>query len=161
MPGLEAKLDAKVDRLSDADRELYKEIAALREKLAGHQAELEAVKAAHERDIAALEEQYRELDAKYQADKAELNSRIADIETDIVGLREKHEADVAAIRAEIDEAAQELNEEIKTLYQELAVQKEAMENHKQEVVQAIDEHIIILANTDTYGRGDQRAAGQP
>ena len=138
LAGLEAKLDAKVDRLSDADRELYKEIAALREKLAGHQAELEAVKAAHERDIAALEEQYRELDAEYQADKAELDSRIADIETDIVGLREKHEADIAAIHTEINEAAQGLNEEIKTLYQELAAQKEAMENHKQEVVQAID-----------------------
>ena len=51
LAGLEAKLDAKVDRLTDADRELYKEIAALREKLAGYQAELEAVKAADRKSV--------------------------------------------------------------------------------------------------------------
>lgn len=138
LANVNSKLESEIAKLSATDRDLYDKISDLREKQADYYARMEILKVTHERDKEAIEKEIAEIDAKYKAEVEAVNTKISAVREDIAKLEAKHNEDVANLRKQIDGAVDNLDDDVKKIYQELDSVKADLAAHQKATQLAID-----------------------
>ncbi len=139
LAAVESKLETEVNKLEQTDKDLYDKISDLREKQADYYARLEILKVTHEKDMEALQKELAALEKAHKEDVAAINDKISLLQSDADKLKVQHEKDVAAIRGEIDIVVDKLDAEVRKIYLELKTQQEALTEHQQKMLEALDD----------------------
>ncbi len=139
LASVEAKLESEVNKLEQADKDLYDKISELREKQADYYARLEVIRVTHEKDMEALNKELAALEKLHKDDVAAINTDIDKIQAEADTLKAQHDKDVAALRSEIDATVDKLDSEVKKIYLELEARKKEFVAYQQEVMLAMDD----------------------
>ncbi len=135
----EVRLEAEINKLEQADRDIYDEISGLKEKQADYYARLEVVRVTHEKDLEALQKELEALERTHREDVEAINDGISQIQAEADKLKEQHEKDVAAIRSEITAVIDKLDGEVKKIYLELEAREQEFIEYQAKITQAIDD----------------------
>ena len=135
----EVRLEAEINKLEQADRDIYDEISGLKEKQADYYARLEVVRVTHEKDLEALQKELEALERTHREDVGAINDGISQIQAEADKLKEQHEKDVAAIRSEITAVIDKLDGEVKKIYLELEAREQEFIEYQAKITQAIDD----------------------
>lgn len=136
---VEVRLEAEINKLEQADRDIYDEISGLKEKQADYYARLEVVRVTHEKDLEALQKELEALERTHREDVEAINDGISQIQAEADKLKEQHEKDVAAIRSEITAVIDKLDGEVKKIYLELEAREQEFIEYQAKITQAIDD----------------------